>query len=167
MGNEDNRPLIPQSPESQSHFWSRLLLLCKKRWKLLLPVLLTLVIGISILIGLFCVHSHSEGKYLHFLVFEYKDLHTCRCNLQFVCETHFKNNFVSKKCFFETWNHNFTHFALIFKQNVHELARSCTYVNTYNEILVVKFYMFGCTLALDFWSCACHKSKLVASLSLK
>ena len=70
MGNEDNRPLIPQSinNESQSHFWSRPLL---KRWKLLLPVLLTLVIGISILIGLFGVPSHSEGNYYFILVFEY------------------------------------------------------------------------------------------------
>ena len=67
MGNEDNQPLIPQSINN----WSRLLLLCTKRWKLLLPVLLTLVIGIGILIGLFGVPFHSEGKYLHFLVFEY------------------------------------------------------------------------------------------------
>ena len=83
MGNEDNQPLIPLI---ESHFWFRLLLLCKKRWKLLLPVLLTLVIVISILIGLFCVPSHSEGKSLHFLVFEYVTarlayLQVVSCNL--------------------------------------------------------------------------------------
>ena len=58
---EDNQPLIEDN-ESQSPFWFRLLLLCKKRWKALLPVLLTLVIGTSILIGLFAVPPHI-GKY--------------------------------------------------------------------------------------------------------
>ena len=60
-GNSDVEPLIE---DNESHFWFRLLSLCKKRWKLLLPILLTLVIGTSILIGLF-VHSHSQGKYLN------------------------------------------------------------------------------------------------------
>ena len=58
---DDNQTLIGNN-ENQSHFWFRLLLLCKKRWKLLLPILLTLIIGTSILIGLLSVHSHSEGK---------------------------------------------------------------------------------------------------------
>ena len=53
---EENQPLI-ESNESHSHFS-----LCKKRWKVLLPVFLTLVIGTSILIGLVCVPSHI-GKY--------------------------------------------------------------------------------------------------------
>ena len=58
---EENQPLI-ENNESHSHFWFRLLLLCKKRWKVLLAVFLTLVIGTSILIGLVCVPSHI-GKY--------------------------------------------------------------------------------------------------------
>ena len=57
---EDNHPLIGNN-ESQSTFWFGLFLLCKERWKILLPVLLTLVIGTSILIGLFGVPSHT-GK---------------------------------------------------------------------------------------------------------
>ena len=60
---EDNRPLIEDN-ESQSSFWFTLLLLFKKRWKLLLPVLLTLVIGTSTLIGLFGVPSPSKGMLL-------------------------------------------------------------------------------------------------------
>ena len=51
---EDDQPLIEDNVLfviSQSPLWIRLLLLCKKRWKLLLAVLLTLVIGTSILIG--------------------------------------------------------------------------------------------------------------------
>ena len=52
----DNQPLIEDN-DSQSHFWFRLLLLCKKRWKLLLFVLLTLIIGASILIG----YLHDKG----------------------------------------------------------------------------------------------------------
>ena len=59
---EDNQPIIGNN-ESQNNFWSRLLLVCKKRWKILLPVLLTLVIGTSILIGLVGIPSHSKGKY--------------------------------------------------------------------------------------------------------
>ena len=47
---EDNHPLIGNN-ESQSHVWSRLFLLFKKRWKLFLFVLLTLIIGASILVG--------------------------------------------------------------------------------------------------------------------
>ena len=65
---EDDQPLIEDNTLlvlSQSPFWIRLLLLFKKRWKLLLPVFLTLVIGTSILIGLFGVPPHSEGKYLY------------------------------------------------------------------------------------------------------
>ena len=51
---EDDQHLIEDNALfvlSQSSFWIRLLLLCKKRWKLLLAVLLTLIIGTSILIG--------------------------------------------------------------------------------------------------------------------
>ena len=62
---EENQPLI-ENNESPGHFWSIPLLLCKKKWKLLLLVLLTLVIGTSILIGLFCVPSHI-GKYCNIL----------------------------------------------------------------------------------------------------
>ena len=51
---DDNRPLIEDN-ESQS--------LCKKIWKILLPVLLILVIGTGILIGLFGVPPHSKGRY--------------------------------------------------------------------------------------------------------
>ena len=58
---EDHQPLI-EDIEVQRNLWFRLLLLCKKRWKALLPVLLTLVIGTSILIGLFAVPPHI-GKY--------------------------------------------------------------------------------------------------------
>ena len=54
---EDNQPLI-EDIESQSP----LLLLCKKRWKIFLPVLLTFVVGAIILIGLFAVPPHI-GKY--------------------------------------------------------------------------------------------------------
>ena len=61
---EENQPLI-ENNESPGHFWFRLHLLCKKKWKVLL-VLLTLVIGTSILIGLFCVPSHI-GKYCNIL----------------------------------------------------------------------------------------------------
>ena len=57
----DNQPLIEDN-EIQSPFWFKLLFLCKKRWKVLLPVLLTLVIGTSILIGLLCVPPQI-GKY--------------------------------------------------------------------------------------------------------
>ena len=57
----DNQPLIEDN-EIQSPFWFKILLLCKKRWKVLLPVLLTLVIGTSILIGLLCVPPQI-GKY--------------------------------------------------------------------------------------------------------
>ena len=53
---EDNQPLIEDN-ESQSYFWFRLLLLCKKRWKLLLSVLFALVIGTSILIG----YTYNKG----------------------------------------------------------------------------------------------------------
>ena len=60
---EDNQPLIEDN-ESQSYFWFRLLLLCKKRWKLLLSVLLTLVIGTSILIG----YMYNKG--IHSIFFE-------------------------------------------------------------------------------------------------
>ena len=58
---EDDQPLIEDNALfvlSQSPFWNRLLLLCKKRWKLLLSVLLTLVIGTSILIGYWIHWSH-------------------------------------------------------------------------------------------------------------
>ena len=50
---EDNHPLIEDNAlfVSQSPFWNRLLLLCKKRWKLLMFVLLALIIGASVLIG--------------------------------------------------------------------------------------------------------------------
>ena len=58
---EENQPLI-ENNESPSHFCLRLLLLCKKKWKVLLLVFLILVVGTSILIGLFCVPSHI-GKY--------------------------------------------------------------------------------------------------------
>ena len=58
---EENQPLI-ENNESPSHFLFRLLLLCKKKWKVLLLVFLILVVGTSILIGLFCVPSHI-GKY--------------------------------------------------------------------------------------------------------
>ena len=61
---EENQPLI-ENNASPGHFWFRLHLLCKKKWKVLL-VLLTLVIGTSILIGLFCVPSHI-GKYCNIL----------------------------------------------------------------------------------------------------
>ena len=57
---DDNQPLI-ENNEIQSSFWFRLLLLCKKRWKLLLSVLFTLIIGTSILIILFGLPSHSKG----------------------------------------------------------------------------------------------------------
>jgi hypothetical protein len=60
-GEEDNQPLIADD-EIQSPFWFKLLLLCKKRWKVLLPVLLILIIGTSIMIGLFCVPPQI-GKY--------------------------------------------------------------------------------------------------------
>ena len=52
---EDNHPLIEDN-EIQSPLWSRL---CKK---ILLLVLLIMVIGSSILIGLFGIPSHSKGK---------------------------------------------------------------------------------------------------------
>ena len=51
---EDGEPLIEDNGPfalSQSSFWIRRLSLCKKRWKLLLSVLLTLLIGTSVLIG--------------------------------------------------------------------------------------------------------------------
>ena len=48
---EDNHPLIEDNVRSQSPYLITLLLLCKKRWKLLLSVLLALIIGASILIG--------------------------------------------------------------------------------------------------------------------
>ena len=51
---EDDQPLIEDNALfviSQSPFWIQVLFLCKKRWKLKLAVLLTLVIGASILIG--------------------------------------------------------------------------------------------------------------------
>ena len=50
---EDDEPLIEDNSLfalSQSPFWIRLLLLCKKRWKLLLSVLLTLLIKVCVLI---------------------------------------------------------------------------------------------------------------------
>ena len=59
---EDDQPLINDNALfvlSQSPFWIRLLLLCKKRWKLLLAVFLTLVIGTSITIGL--VYRYNKG----------------------------------------------------------------------------------------------------------
>ena len=60
---EDNHPLI-EDDEIQSSFWFTLLLLWKKNGKVLLPLLLTLVIGTSILIGLFGINPHSKGKYV-------------------------------------------------------------------------------------------------------
>ena len=68
---EENQTLI-ENNESPGHFWFRLHLLCKKKWKVLL-VLLTLVIGTSILIGLFCVPSHI-GKYCNIRI--YLDVHS-------------------------------------------------------------------------------------------
>ena len=50
----------------QSPFWSRLLLLCKKRWKILLFGFLTLIIGASILIG----YLYNKG--IHSVFFFYK-----------------------------------------------------------------------------------------------
>ena len=61
---EDDQPLIEDNALfvlSQSPFWIRLLLLCKKRWKLLLAVLSLLVIVTSILIVMFM--PHSQGMY--------------------------------------------------------------------------------------------------------
>ena len=66
---EDNHPLIEDN-EIQSSFWFTLLLLWKKSWKVLLPLLLTLVIGTSILIGLFGIPPHSKGKYVHIIIYE-------------------------------------------------------------------------------------------------
>jgi hypothetical protein len=63
---EDNQPLIEDNAlfvPSQSPFWIRLLLLCKKRWKLLLSVLLTLIIGTSILIA----YMYNIGIYSIYL----------------------------------------------------------------------------------------------------
>ena len=80
----DNHPLIGNN-ESQSTFWFGLFLLCKKRWKILLPVLLTLVIGTSILIGLFCFPSHI-GNYCNMYV-----------NIKAVQEKNLTNGFLCLK----------------------------------------------------------------------
>ena len=73
---EDNHPLIGNN-ESQSHFWFRLLLLVKKRWKLLF-VLLTLIIGASILIG----YLYNKG--IHSVLFFALTFLVC-LNIEYYC----------------------------------------------------------------------------------